>query len=351
MSENLEKEFRELWSIGKNSDDVLFGKINSVSVDSKGRVYVSDWDHSSIYVFSEEGELITEIGRRGEGPGEFIRIGELFVGQGDSLFVHDRQNNIVSLFTPIDYKFVRRVRFPFLDSYAPYRFIGVTDEGFVVSYTAFLEDGADNQLNRINPVYMIDRSTGLLIRTSPITTVKNLGSMVISSRDGAHSMINNPFHVYPMMRISTQEKMYFAQGDTRSISVYNKSGAFGDSLTWEHDLIPFTSNEIRDTLKEYSRRWRRHMQKIGVPDFKPAIQTFVVDDLGHVWIQLSSAKGESLSTWIILNQAGVELGVMKLPINVRLTVIRNGKSVGILKSKNGADILISHAIQQSYKLR
>lgn len=334
----------ELWRVGDSQDDVLFGEIADVASDSEGNVYVADWMHPAVYVVSDGGVDVSEIGGKGQGPGEFVSIRNVFVGEGDSLFVYDNEVDRISLFSPGDRSFAGSLRIETGDKYSPSSLIGVVSKGYVVSYVHVLDDGVDNQANRVRIVHLVDRITGASSTTSPITRIKNLGVLVHSSRDGSHAMISNPFYVTPRMYVSTQGKMYFSRGDRRVIAVHDESGQFSDSLRWDQDLIPTNSKASRNKVNEYSRRWRRVMREVGLPDFKPAVQNFVVDDRGYIWIQLSALEEASTVDWIVLDETGNRVGSLKLPAKLRLMDIRRGKAYGVLSADDGSDILIAYTI-------
>ena len=333
----------ELWRVGDSQGEVLFGEIADVASDSEGNVYVADWMHPAVYVVSDGGGL-SEIGGKGKGPGEFISIRNVFVGEGDSLFVYDNEVDRISLFSPGDRSFAGSLRIETGDKYSPSSLIGVVSKGYVVSYVHVLDDGVDNQANRVRIVHLVDRITGASSTTSPITRIKNLGVLVHSSRDGSHAMISNPFYVTPRMYVSTQGKMYFSRGDRRVIAVHDESGKFLDTLRWDQDLIPTNSKASRNKVNEYSRRWRRVMREVGLPDFKPAVQNFVVDDRGYIWIQLSALEEASTVDWIVLDETGNRVGSLKLPAKLRLMDIRRGKAYGVLSADDGSDILIAYTI-------
>ncbi len=81
----------ELWRVGGDEDeDVLFGVITSVAVDSDGLVYLLDAQMNVVHVFSPEGEFLREIGREGEGPGEFRRAEDLFLTVDGNIAVMQR---------------------------------------------------------------------------------------------------------------------------------------------------------------------------------------------------------------------------------------------------------------------
>lgn len=64
-------ELVEQWRIGGEDDeDILLGVIFDAVVGADGNVYLIDRQLSQVLVISPEGELVTTLGRQGEGPGE-----------------------------------------------------------------------------------------------------------------------------------------------------------------------------------------------------------------------------------------------------------------------------------------
>lgn len=53
------------------TDEFIFGEIQSVTADDNGLVYVADRLPPSVRVYRPDGEFLAWIGREGEGPGEF----------------------------------------------------------------------------------------------------------------------------------------------------------------------------------------------------------------------------------------------------------------------------------------
>ena len=64
-------ELEELWRVGGEDDDVLFGVVTDVVAGHDGNFYMLDSQLSEIQVYSPDGEYLRTIGREGEGPGEF----------------------------------------------------------------------------------------------------------------------------------------------------------------------------------------------------------------------------------------------------------------------------------------
>lgn len=64
-------ELEELWRVGGDDDEVLFGVITDVIADKDGNFYLLDAQLNEIQVYAPDGEYLRTIGREGEGPGEF----------------------------------------------------------------------------------------------------------------------------------------------------------------------------------------------------------------------------------------------------------------------------------------
>ena len=66
-------ELTECWRITEDPDEPLVGLIVDVSYDSAGNICLLDYQVKTVWVYSKEGDLIRNIGREGDGPGEFRR--------------------------------------------------------------------------------------------------------------------------------------------------------------------------------------------------------------------------------------------------------------------------------------
>lgn len=71
--------------------------VAGLTVDPLGRIYVSEQRPPEVRVYEPGGAFVRALGRRGEGPGEFLTPGGLG-WLGDTLWVHDGANLRVTLF-------------------------------------------------------------------------------------------------------------------------------------------------------------------------------------------------------------------------------------------------------------
>lgn len=83
-------DLRELWRVGGEDEDVIFGRITDLKMHPDGSVYVLDNQLCHVVVISADGEHLRDISREGDGPGElrqpmglvFLEDDVLGVGMG-----------------------------------------------------------------------------------------------------------------------------------------------------------------------------------------------------------------------------------------------------------------------------
>jgi hypothetical protein len=100
--------------LGRESDSVTISfSSQTVARDSQGRFYAAVSDGDRIGVYGPDGRLVTVIGRKGQGPGEFQNIDDVHVGPGDTLYVLEADR--LSVFAPLG-RFLRTVKLPLVGS-------------------------------------------------------------------------------------------------------------------------------------------------------------------------------------------------------------------------------------------
>ena len=107
----LQADFEEVLRIGSLAGEEWeqFGGVRRVAFDGAGRLYLFDQQASRIFVVDTGGALIREIGRTGEGPGEFRSAMEMVAMEDGRVVVVDLEHRAYHLFDPSG-DFVRMVR-------------------------------------------------------------------------------------------------------------------------------------------------------------------------------------------------------------------------------------------------
>jgi hypothetical protein len=59
---------------------------------------------------------------------------------------------------------------------------------------------------------------------------------------------------------------------------------------------------------------RRYLESIPYPDSLPLFDTFLVDDLGNLWVRSFPMPGSDSVTWNVFAEAGTRIGSITLPV-------------------------------------
>lgn len=113
----LEAEFEEVYRVGSIAGNAWeqFSRVSAVGFGESGNLHVMDDQGGRVVVVSEEGELVHEFGRIGDGPGEFAGNTNTAVGftvlRDGRTVVFDPGHSAFDVFGP-DGEFDRSVRMP-----------------------------------------------------------------------------------------------------------------------------------------------------------------------------------------------------------------------------------------------
>lgn len=93
----------QIWGIKGHSgtDDKTFNAPTDVAFAANGDFYVSDgYGNSRVVKFNKEGKYLLSWGKRGSAPGEFHTVHSVAVDSTGRVWVSDRENNRIQVFTP-----------------------------------------------------------------------------------------------------------------------------------------------------------------------------------------------------------------------------------------------------------
>jgi len=93
-------EVEEIWRIGGEDDEEIFGVIVDVIADAQGNFYFLDAQLNEVKVYDIDGEYLRTIGREGEGPGEFRGAFNMFLVPGGNIGVLQSAPAKIIVLTP-----------------------------------------------------------------------------------------------------------------------------------------------------------------------------------------------------------------------------------------------------------
>lgn len=107
-AKSLKVTLKEEMTLGQLDDDLIYMWVG-LAVDENGYIYLTDALDYSLKKFSPQGKLVKKVGRRGQGPGEFLAPREVQL-LGNFVLVTDQNIRGIQVFDR-DLNYVRRIPF------------------------------------------------------------------------------------------------------------------------------------------------------------------------------------------------------------------------------------------------
>jgi len=292
--------------------------VRSAARLSDGRIVIGNGGTFELRFYSQSGEYLNAVGREGEGPGEFSRMGWMQCLPGDSLFVYDYDLRRLAVFNA-DGDFVRGIRFestPELPFASP---IGIySDRSLLARGFADTRGVPPDGLQRYeSPMFHLDASGGLINELG----LYSGDEQYYRAFDGGFS-----FHdaVFPKNTrfVVRDDVMYVAANDSFEIRFQTPDGAPSKIVRRHHTPVPVTNEHLRIELERRvaaAGSGERSsvdevFDEIRKPEFFPAYLHMHVDDGRNMWVQRYPVPGATSATWSVFDSAGTLLGELDAPL-------------------------------------
>jgi hypothetical protein len=93
----------------ETSAESAISYITDLEIDSRDNFIVADgWQSRGVYIFSSDGRFVKELGRQGQGPGEYLNPVSIDIGKNGNIWVADYGGNRISIFSK-DFKFIKSI--------------------------------------------------------------------------------------------------------------------------------------------------------------------------------------------------------------------------------------------------
>lgn len=324
----------EVHRLGSLDGEIAFSRISHLEVDSAHNIYVSQAGQYSISVFSADGRAVREIGRRGQGPGEFEWVPRLFgwtnglFWAGDRYAIRHFDSNLaetarVTFSSPVPSEasiFVAGHALPD-GSYLGVRQLTPPVERFFESDSLPLLrfDRHGSILDTIlvvaqPPVVLGDRSQGSarILRRDPLSDWADLSWLPVTlSADGAS-----------VLTVATSAEPYFTvlrvgiRGDTllsRRVA-YEPRGIGRRELREIKDVFAASQSGRLGGQRETAQTRRIEEDARGSyrpPDHYPPVRRVVAGRDGSIWLLTQSWPLDDI--WTVLDEDGGFLFRVAIP--------------------------------------
>ncbi len=261
-------------------------KPGQYAIDPKNRVHIAETADSTIKVFGEDGQFIREIGRKGQGPGEFTRIYFLGFSPDGRLLVTDFQNRRTSFFGPEgdflgSYQWTTNISIPYL----------VFDGAYVVQESVYEEGGSRMFLKSYDFEGNEIKSWRELVLPPFRSITRGAGG------GGTVTFGVSVPHALRSVLAGDQEyqRVYHCLNDVYLIEVYDSEGRLFRKIDRPYERVPFTDADKEEVLVMVPGANKEANELYGDmpwPKVKAVTERMFCDDRGCLWVATHEVKEE-----------------------------------------------------------
>ena len=244
----------------ETTDTCLLGTIGQIETFSDSLLLVLDINNSYLYAFNQKGKYLTHIGKKGEGPGEYIKLSSFFIDkQRNRIGLLDIGKQKVIFYQITDFSFQSEMDFPFETSCCT-----VSEEGYMLwNSTGYGSDRTGNAY------FILTDSTGTILQTAVEKQFKSGYSLgdprnvyTFQGKNYAYSPFN--LSVWKIENDSIQKDVQFSLGNPSPPYSFLMEKSHGGQSCYfkaleESDYISYYT--IREFTQYYSILYIVHNQR------------------------------------------------------------------------------------------
>ncbi len=297
--------------IGNETDEnYMFYRDVRIAVDSPGNIFALDSRNRRIQKYDKNGNYLQTIGRRGQGPGEFLRPDSVCLDSEENIYVQDTRK--ITVFNK-NGTFKRTIpKSDFLSSW------GVTKEGNFLARTSWW-DPESNHANGTNEMILLD-SEGKKIKTIVRYPFENpppiKGKMHISNLFEGHlysCKMSEQFWIYGD---PSEYKLFLIDSSGLLVRVIQKDEP-GESFTRKEKdkVVDFWYERLNNFGRRRGEKYPKGdiRRYIKFPKHKPYFSWIFSDDKERIYVgRFKSPLDENeITDYDVFNRDGYYLYKLK----------------------------------------
>jgi hypothetical protein len=322
--------------VGEGDDAALFfHRINDVRVRADGSLVVADAGDYRLYVITPAGELQSEMGAPGPGPGEFRRIAGAIPVGANSLVVFDPAAlRLTSLDATGDVLETKRLQSPDDARYALdiYHLADRAEDGSVILIPrgrvvrTELEPGVRRETMPVLR-YASDGERPVPLQASQEFEIWDTEQGSIEVPHGDHrSVAAGAGRVVEVGHQEGRVRVWYRDGSMREITLAMEQRPMHPSArgAW---IASYTSR-----IEDRSQRQQAEalLGQVPFPETTPYVSDVRVDQGGAIWLAVADLDPDRTSDrWIRIDDDGRATDRVRIPLSLRPQVIDDTQVIGI----------------------
>ncbi len=263
-------------SIGEEEGDenYMFSRPRDIDADTQGNIYVLDSEEQAIKKYDAQGKHTKNIGRGGEGPGEFQAPSYLCISEQGNIFVADWMTRKIHEFNP-DGEYQRATYLNRLDQ------ISITkDEGFIIG-AKYPEKGQRNEILYFYKVGKYDSQKNQILNF-----YSQEQQMTDRVSDGTFTF---EYPVFVKWGINSQNHIVIATANKYEMNVFTPEGGLIFKFNLDRKPIP-VKDETKRKILEILERIRKGLgidnpETRKIVEYHPVFNRISIDENDRIWIE------------------------------------------------------------------
>lgn len=312
----LDLDEKDVLRESETDQNYIFGNIFEISINSVGDIYLLDIGLKRIIRYNKEGKFIQNIGKVGQGPGEFIFPLKIFTDERDNIYVNDRGRTIIVYDRDGNFQRFYRAKKTIGDFY-------VDRDGYIYSFTHdFSGSGVVKVLVKMDKEGNIIKKFAEFLETD--VKVRTNGRGVVMGG------VKHPYSFDSFFCYLPDNLLCYGENSKYRLLIYDLEGNLKNEISKEEKAQPITGEE----------RKRISIKKdIVIPSYRPFFSGILSDEKGRIWVirtksVLEKGKEQVLD---IFSKDGNYLYQVELPYLPK--IIRNGNIWVIHRDKEDRTVI------------
>lgn len=344
----IDDQSEDRWSLGSTPSFLvgavdgdsayLFQRIRSAHFASEDRIVVADAGLKVIRVFDSDGQFLRQIGRGGEGPGEFIEVRETWMAGPDTIGVWDSGALRLSYFTVEGELIGTAPVHPPSDMPGSLDLLaGTLSDGSVIIGAIEAEMNQEPE-GRPDQVHLarFDRAGNYL------GVIGAVDGLVRAQQGRMFGPI--PFSPFPYFAV-VHDSLVFTNGSKPSVAVRDLGWQGREVRVPPRGVEADSAWKSLQSALEATGGWQlEQLSQVPHGDSIPHVAGLLVDDEGRIWTKRFDPGTDAVwhqggqdvrggSWWIVNPQDGI--GEIKLPGTFKPLEVRRGRVLGVLEDSLG----------------
>lgn len=312
--------------IEEGDENYMFNYPADIDSDSLGNIYVLDWGDSTIRKYDSQGLHIKNIGRKGEGPGEFQSPRYLCISDEGNLYV-DKGRNQIEIFD-LNGEYQRTLKFNNKDQFSVNK-----NEELIIGYRSYQE----GENNEVKIVYKVGKYESLKNEIVEFYNQEQYRQARIT--DGTFTF---EYPLFVKWAVNSVNNIHIATANRYEIDVFSSSGQLLFKYKLDFNPIP-VMGEAQSKISEIIDKLRSIIDVKAISElvkYYPVFKSISIDEKDRIWIEHYKAywrdKPRKETIFDVFSSDGKYLFTTKIKGNVYpQPVFKNGYIYTLFMDESG----------------